>query len=117
MRAGHLNEANTMLKMWEFSILTGLALIGAMLAGANTMLFQANRAAQADISGRQQYIAQSVQLEGLYREMVKALADLSIKSQDGDLRALLADQGISISVTPNTSASPPTSDGPKKAGK
>ena len=79
-----------MLRRWEFWTLTVLALAGVALAGMNMMLYQGNRAAQAEIAGRQQYIAQSVQLEGLYREIVKALADLSVKAQDGDLRNLLA---------------------------
>ena len=104
-----------MLKQSQFWILTTLAIIGAALVLTNMMLFQGNRAAQTEIAGRQQYIAQSVQLDGLYREIVKALADLSVKAQDSDLRALLAGQGITISVTPNAPA--PPSDAPKKAGK
>ena len=105
-----------MLKRSEFWILTLIALIGAALAGANMILFQGNRAAQADIGGRQQYIQQSVQLEGLYREMVKALADLAIKGQDADLRTLLAGQGITIQVTPNAGpgASPGAPPEPQK---
>jgi hypothetical protein len=109
-----------MLKKSEFWILTALAVIGAALAITNMMLFQGNRAAQNEIAGRQQYVAQSVQLEGLYREIVKALADLSVKGQDSDLRALLAGQGITVSVTPNApapNASTTPSDVPKKAGK
>jgi hypothetical protein len=104
-----------MLKKWEFWILTLLALIGAALAGTNMILFQGNRTTQAEVTGRQQYVAQSVQLEGLYREIVKALADLSVKAQDSDLRTLLADQGITVSITPNAPA--PLSEVPKKAGK
>ena len=101
-----------MLKKSEFWILTALAVIGAALAITNMMLFQGNRAAQNEIAGRQQYVAQSVQLEGLYREIVKALADLSVKAQDNELRTLLAGQGITISVTPNAPALP--ADAPKK---
>ena len=106
-----------MLKKWEFWILTVLGLVGAVLAGTNMMLFQANRAVQSDVAGRQQYVAQSVQLELLYREMVKALADLAVKTQDGDVRTLLAGQGITISVTPNAPPPAVTPEAPKKAGK
>jgi hypothetical protein len=105
-----------LLKKAEFWILTVVALFGAVLAGTNMMLFQANRAAQTEVAGRQQYIGQSVQLEGLYREIVKALADLSVKAQDNELRTLLATQGITISVTPNAPP-PPPAEAPKKAGK
>ncbi len=107
-----------MLNKVEFWILTSIALIGGVLAGTNVMLFLANRAAQAEIAGRQQYIAQSVQLEGLYREMVKALADLAVKSQDGDVRALLAGQGITLSASPAAPAtSPALPDAAKSKGK
>ena len=106
-----------MLQKSEFWIVTVLALIGAVLAGINMMLFQANRAVQTEVAGRQQYVSQSVQLEGLYREMVKALADLAVKNQDADVRTLLADQGITISVTPNAPAAVPPAEGTKKAGK
>jgi len=109
-----------MLKRSEFWILTVLALVGAALAVTNMMLFQGNRAVQNEVAGRQQFVQQSLQLEGLYREMVKALADLSIKTQDGDLRTLLAGQGITISVAPNAAAAPtaqPPAEAPKKAGK
>jgi len=105
-----------MLRKWEFWTLTLLALAGVALAGMNMMLYQGNRATQAEIAGRQQYIAQSVQLEGLYREIVKALADLSVKAQDGDLRHLLAGQGITVSTTP-IPPFPAPAEAPKKAGK
>jgi hypothetical protein len=39
------------------------------------VLFHGNRSAQTEVAGRQQFIAQSVPLEGFYREMVKALAE------------------------------------------
>ena len=105
-----------MLRKWEFWTLTLLALAGVALAGMNMMLYQGNRATQAEIAGRQQYIAQSAQLEGLYREIVKALADLSVKAQDGDLRNLLAGQGITVSTTPIPPSLAPA-EGAKKVGK
>ena len=108
-------RAEMMLRKWQFWTLTLLALAGVALAGMNMMLYQGNRAVQAEIAGRQQYIAQSVQLEGLYREIVKALADLSVKAQDGDLRNLLAGQGITVSTTSSPPPSP--SEATNKVGK
>ena len=49
--------------------------------------------------------------------MVKALADLAIKTQDADVRTLLAGQGITISVTPNAPPPAAVPEAPKKAGK
>jgi uncharacterized protein YpmS len=89
-----------MLKKWEFWTLTLLALLTAIFVLTNMVLFTTNRAAQTEVAGRQEYVQQTVQLEGLYRDIVKALADLSVRNQDEDLKGLLAAQGISITVNP-----------------
>lgn len=89
-----------MLKRWEFWTLTLLALLAAIFVLTNMVLFTTNRAAQTEVAGRQEYVQQTVQLEGLYRDIVKALADLSVRNQDEDLKGLLAAQGISITVNP-----------------
>jgi len=62
------------------------------------VLFLGNRGGQIEVNSRQQYIQQSIQLEGLYREIVKALADLSIKNNDKQIRDMLASQGITVTV-------------------
>ena len=84
---------------------------GSLLALAGHTTLQAmNRNLRADIDTRQQYVQQSVQLEGLYREIVRALAELGARHNDEDLRALLQRHGISYSVNPGSapSATPPT---------
>ena len=86
-----------MLKKSEFWMLTIIAVLVAVFSVANMMLFQINRNAQIEVNGRQQFIQQSLQLQGLYNEMIKALADLAIRNQDADLGDLLGAQGISIS--------------------
>jgi hypothetical protein len=87
----------------QFWILTILAILAAVFSIGNMILYQNNRATQIDVSGRQQYIQQSIQLQVLYTEMVRALADIAVRTQDGDLAALLKSQGISL---PGTSAAP-----------
>jgi len=96
-----------MLKIWQFWTLTAIALLAAIFAGANMVLFTGNRVAQAEVAARQDYIQKSVQFEGLYREMVKALADLSIRNQDQELRTLLANHGISVTSPPAAPAAAP----------
>jgi hypothetical protein len=59
------------------------------------------------VNSRQQFIQQSIQLEGLYREMVKALADLSAKNNDVQLRDLLKTHGITFTVNPGAPGTPP----------
>ena len=77
-----------------------------MLVFVNGTLFVTNRATQAEITSRQQFIQQTVQLENLYREIEKALAELALKNGDSQIIRMLAEQGISVSSNvPATSAS------------
>ena len=92
-----------MLNRKEFWTLTALAAVALALVLTNMVLFGQNRQAQAEINGRAQYIQQSVQVEPLYRELVKALADLSVRNNDGELRDMLAKQGITVSGNANPS--------------
>ena len=98
---GTIDAPNTsgghVLARWQFWVTTVVALLVALVAGYNMMLFRQNRLAQAEFARRAQYVQQSVQLEGLYREIVKALADLSVRNQDKALTDLLASQGITLS--------------------
>ncbi len=105
-----------MLKKNEFWILTSLAAIGLLLAVANMILFSQNRAAQAEVSGRAQYIQQAAQLEPLYREMVKALGELAVRNNDTELRDMLAQRGITLNA-PMAPPAPPPASAPKKVGK
>ena len=97
-----------MLARWQFWVTTIVALLVALAAGYNMMLFGQNRIAQADLARRAQYVQQSVQLEGLYRDIVKALADLSVRNQDKALGDLLTAQGITVnaSATGSPAATP-----------
>lgn len=118
-----------MLNKIEYWSLTGSALLLVMLVLINTTLVLANRSTQADVNGRSQYIQQSIQLNGLYNEIVKALADLSARNQDAQLKELLAKHGITFTVnapapapaavsTPEAAAvSPPKDNKPQKETK
>lgn len=86
------------LKKWEFRFLTAVAALTLLLVIVNAVLFLGNRSTQIEVNSRQQYVQQSIQLEGLYREIVRALADLSIKNDDKQIRDMLASQGISVSA-------------------
>ena len=102
-----------MLKKNEFRLLTVLAAVGVLLAIANMILFSQNRAAQAEVGQRAQFIQQTAQLEPLYREMVKALGELTVRNNDTQLRDLLAKQGITVNMPPPPAPAPE----PKKGGK
>lgn len=91
----------TTLQYW---IATVLGACCVALVAANVALGYGNKGLQADIGLRQQYVQQSVQLEGLYREIVRALAELGARNNDNDVKAMLQRHGISYSV--NTPAAP-----------
>jgi uncharacterized membrane protein YeiB len=103
------------LARWQFWVTTVVALVVALAAGYDMVLFSQNRATQAELAQRNQYIQQSVQLEGLYREIVRALADLSVRNQDKALGDLLSAQGITINASPAQGTAAPAE--AKKGGK
>lgn len=103
-----------MLTNRQYWTLTAIAVVSLVLVVANMAMFLSNRSAQAEVNARAQFIQQTVQLDVLYREIVKALADLSVKNQDKDLRALLAAHGITVNVP--TSAAPAAPESGRRQG-
>jgi hypothetical protein len=82
----------------QFGLASALGALCLLLAGTNVALSSLNRGLQGDIALRQQYVQQSVQLEGLYKEIIRALAELGARNNDQDVRALLQRHGISYTV-------------------
>ena len=89
----------------QYWIVTALGITSLVLLATNIWLSNNIQAGQADIQLRQQYVQQSVQLEGLYKEIIRALAELSARNDDADVRTMLAKHGITYSV--NEAAPPP----------
>ncbi|HUN73663.1 MAG TPA: hypothetical protein VMU40_04020 [Steroidobacteraceae bacterium] len=87
-----------MLKHSQYWVLSTLGALCALLVLVNIVLFTSNRALQSEVNGRAQYIQQSVQLQNLYQQMVRAIADLSVRNQDEQLKAVLARQGINVTA-------------------
>lgn len=98
----------------QHRLLSALGALALAAAVAGIGLAQYNASLRRQMGEQQQYLQQSVQLEGLYREMVRALAELSARSGDEPLRALLQRHGIQYSI--NAPASPPaaTAQGARK---
>ncbi len=78
-----------------------------VMLGAQLTLVSLNRGLRGDIELRQQYVQQSVQLEGLYREIVRALAELGARNSDEQVRSLLQQHGITYTVNPPAAAPAP----------
>lgn len=87
-----------MLKKWQANLLTALAVVALVLVIVNGTLVVTNQDTQRLVNERQQFIQQTVQLEGLYRDIVRSLAELAVKENDVRIIQMLAAQGINVSV-------------------
>ncbi len=85
----------------QHAVLTLLGVAALAAAGTGIALAEHNGGLRRQMGEQQQYLQQSVQLEGLYREMVRALAELSARTGDEPLRALLQRHGISYNLNPS----------------
>ena len=83
-----------------------LAALILVLALADILLGLGNQSLRVEVSERQQFIAQSMQLEGLHREIVTTLATVALKTNDEKLKGLLASQGITFGAGPGAEAKP-----------
>ncbi len=95
-----------MLKTWQYFSLIALGVVSAVLVVVNASMATGNRAQQAEINQRVAFLQQTVALEGLFREMVKGLADLAVRSNDRPLLEALKAQGVNVTVNPPPAAAP-----------
>ena len=76
--------------------LTALSSLILVLVSINIVLGLGNQSIQAEVSERQQIIAQTLQLETLNRQLIGVLANMAIKTNDEQLKKVLADSGINL---------------------
>lgn len=84
-------------------VLTGLAVLLLLLVLVNILISLGNQSLRMEVNERQQFLAQSMQLEGLHREIITVLATVALKTNNDPLKNLLASQGINLGQPP-----PPT---------
>jgi len=87
-----------MLKRTEFVVLTLAAAAFLVIVVANVTLARSSRILQAQFGEQQQFISTTTQLEVLNRELIRALAELAVRSNDAQIRGLLRDSGITFTV-------------------
>lgn len=80
----------------RIDLLTPLAVLILLLVLVNVLLTVGNQSLRIQLAERQQFINQSIQMEGIYREIVTTLATVAIKTNDPQLKAVLASQGIDL---------------------
>ena len=83
---------------------TILAVLMLLLVVVNVVLALGNQTLQAEVSERQQFIAQSIQLETLNRQVINVLANMAMKSNDEQLKSLLISSGINLGPNPQPPA-------------
>ncbi len=102
---------------WQACV-TVAAALAVVLALTNMILFERNRSLQQEVGSRAQYIQQSVQLEGLHREIVNAIANLAVRNKDDALKTILTQQGITFNVgPPEPTPTPPLPQPPEVKGR
>ena len=84
------------------------ALVVVLLVVTNVILFESNRRLQIEVNSRSQYIQQTAQLEALQRELISAIANLSIRNKDQALGFILTQHGLSFTMNPPAGTSPPS---------
>lgn len=85
-----------MLKPAQYWILTGAGILAVALAVTNMFMVQANTTLKTEAGSRAQYIQQSIAMEQLYGQIVQELAQRAVRTQDDQVRDLLAAEGIKI---------------------
>ena len=97
---GHLLSRDVMKAslFWLSTIIASLMLI---LVVANAFIFVGNQSTQTEVNQRQQFINQTAALSRVYEALVRSLAQATASTNDERLRALLAQNGITVTVTPN----------------
>lgn len=81
-------------------ILTALGILLLVLVLVNILLSLGNQSLRGEVNERQQVLTQSIQLEGLHREIVTVLATVALKTNNDPLKSLLASQGINLGQPP-----------------
>ena len=84
----------------------GLNLVGFvtfMLVFANMFLMVSNQSLQRAIADRQQLIMRSIQMQGTAREIITAMANLAVRTDDEQLKQVLTNHGINVSANPSAS--------------
>lgn len=111
-------------RQWQAA--TGIAALALVLVVVNSILVLNNESHQAEVNQRQQFINQSIQLSRISQSLVTALAQAAVRSDDKDIREMLASSGFTIqqanpaqqtAAPPSEPATPAPVPSSKPAGK
>lgn len=77
-------------------VMTILSSVVLLLVVVNIFVALGNQSIQTEVGERQQAISQTLQLEGLNRQLINVLASLALKTNDEALKKILAAGGINL---------------------
>lgn len=82
-----------------FVIGTVLASLALVMVLVNSWLVLSNQSIRSDVGVRQQYINESIQFSRVNQELINALANAVARNNNAAIRDLLAQNGITVTVT------------------
>ena len=82
-----------------FLIGTILASLALLMVLVNSWLVLSNQSIRSDVGVRQQYINESIQFSRVNQELINALANAVARNNNAAIRELLAQNGITVTVT------------------
>ena len=89
------------MKKWQFWLLNGCAAAVLVVVFVNISLFLGNRTVQAVVIQQQQFINESIRLARINSQLIRALATTSAQTDDMEIRALLAEHGVTFTFNPD----------------
>jgi hypothetical protein len=90
----------------QYRWLCALGVLLIVLVAVNIGLSEATRKLQGLVSARAQYLQQTVTIREFYQDLARALADLAVKNNDEQVRALLEGEGFHLNPPSATPAAP-----------
>jgi hypothetical protein len=84
---------------WVYRVVLALSGITLVLVVVYLYLGQQNRAAQAEVNRRQQFINQSIEFNRIDNALIQAIAATAVSANDGKLRDLLSANGVTVNPT------------------
>lgn len=94
------------LKTWQFATLSGLAGLAILLWLAGLGLGSGIQTLQRQANENQLLLNQGERINQLNGQLAQALATAAVQTGDSEIRALLAENGISFTFTPGAAAAP-----------
>lgn len=85
-------------------VLTAWSAVILLWVAVNIVIAVGNQSIQTEVAERQQEITQTIQLETLHRQLIAVLAEMALKTNDEELKKILAESGFQFDAAP---ASPP----------